>query len=440
MNPSRREVFSSLVAAPLVLYFSFITDIADDEIRSCRLRYCVQYGGAVEPQWWVSETLATTTNIGVGAPHSSGGGSPALRATSGLVDRVGYGTSRAPHADGETAAGHDDGGDDTQAAMPCQPSAVEQREVVEHYLPPHQMADEVGGADAGDCAEEESEADDDEPLEQRLARLAQRKSGGAVGFRVVATSAAPMLGSDASSVDDDADDYDDNDDDDDDDDDDADDEIIGSPESTPVSALSLLKDATDLVTQVKKERDDISSLAAKSAERARASVLIASERADAAEAALATASAAKTVDVDDEKDGQQRSPGTSAMRQIEELTQNNVEIKNERDDSQSRAELLDTMVFPTEERRRELQEQVTNVVRTMIEAGVPVREKSDNDDSIPFWYCSRSYTAMQQVLWNEAERRPMTLEEAFRSQIGKLEEEAEDKQAAHLAEVCKSVL
>ena len=128
------------------------------------------------------------------------------------------------------------------------------------------------------------------------------------------------------------------------------------------------------------------------------------------------------------------------MRQIAELTQNNVEIKNERDESQSRAELLDTMVFPTEERRSELQEQVTKVVRAMIEAGVPVREKSDNDDSIPFWYCSRSYTAMQQVLWNEAERRPMTLEEAFRSQIGKLEEEAEDKQATHLAEVRESVL
>ena len=58
-----------------------------------------------------------------------------------------------------------------KAATPCQPSAIEQREVVAHYAPPRQTADEAGRGGAGDRADEESD-DDELTLKQMLAKEA----------------------------------------------------------------------------------------------------------------------------------------------------------------------------------------------------------------------------------------------------------------------------
>ena len=117
---------------------------------------------------------------------------------------------------------------------------------------------------------------------------------------------------------------------------------------------------------------------------------------------------------DRERDGS----GSSTLRHLAELGaelgSTIKRVKRERDDHESRSELLDSMVGSLEEHRHILKEQVSHLTRAMLDAGVPIKRKRDAD--VPnqfFFYNSASYTTMQQIPWNEIEDRPMTLAEAF---------------------------
>ena len=87
-------------------------------------------------------------------------------------------------------------------------------------------------------------------------------------------------------------------------------------------------------------------------------------------------------------------------------------IKKERDAHESRAELLDTMVLPLEEQRRQLQALVTEAATALIAADVPTVELPD--EQTPFFYSSHSWEAVQEVPWDPEKSEPMTLAEGIR--------------------------
>ena len=89
-----------------------------------------------------------------------------------------------------------------------------------------------------------------------------------------------------------------------------------------------------------------------------------------------------------------------------------VEIKRERDAHESRAELLDTMVLPLEEQRRQLQALVTEAATALIEADVPTVELSD--EQVPFYYACHSWESVQEVPWDPEKSEPMTLAEGIK--------------------------
>ena len=89
-----------------------------------------------------------------------------------------------------------------------------------------------------------------------------------------------------------------------------------------------------------------------------------------------------------------------------------VEVKKERDAHESRAELLDTMVLPLEEQRRQLQALVTEAATALIEADVPTVKLSD--EQMPFYYSSNSWEDAEEVPWNPETGAPMTLAEGIR--------------------------
>lgn len=97
-----------------------------------------------------------------------------------------------------------------------------------------------------------------------------------------------------------------------------------------------------------------------------------------------------------------------------------VRVKRERDEHESRSELLDSMVTPLEEQRRILQQQATEVKSELIAACIPTKRR--NDANIPrelFYYCTASYTSMQEIPWNCSENRAMTLAEGVRWACGR---------------------
>ena len=100
---------------------------------------------------------------------------------------------------------------------------------------------------------------------------------------------------------------------------------------------------------------------------------------------------------------------TSGLKQLVELANTNKRVKRECDDHTSHSELLDSMIIPLEEQRRQLQEQVTAATYALITAGVPTKRK--RDEETPFYYCSASHTSRQEVPWNEDKHRPMALAE-----------------------------
>ena len=87
------------------------------------------------------------------------------------------------------------------------------------------------------------------------------------------------------------------------------------------------------------------------------------------------------------------------------------QVKKERDDHESRGELLDSMVTPLESQRRQLQELVSAAAEALMERGVPTRMLAD--DAVPFYYAQHSWEAEQEVPWNVEAERPMSLAEGI---------------------------
>ena len=122
----------------------------------------------------------------------------------------------------------------------------------------------------------------------------------------------------------------------------------------------------------------------------------------------AVAAAARAQDVDD--DGpQDLDELNSGLRQLGEAAGSKIKVKKERDDHESRGELLDSMVTPLEDQRRQLQKLVTKAKKALVEHGVPTKTMKDTD--APFFYSDASYEDEQEVPWHAAFERPMTLEE-----------------------------
>ena len=87
------------------------------------------------------------------------------------------------------------------------------------------------------------------------------------------------------------------------------------------------------------------------------------------------------------------------------------QVKKERDEHESRGELLDSMVTPLESQRRQLQELVSAAAEALMERGVPTRMLAD--DAVPFYYAQHSWEAEQEVPWNVEAKRPMSLAEGI---------------------------
>ena len=86
-------------------------------------------------------------------------------------------------------------------------------------------------------------------------------------------------------------------------------------------------------------------------------------------------------------------------------------VTKERDDHESRGELLDSMVTPLESQRRELQAMVSAAAEALMERDVPTRMLAD--DAAPFYYSQNSWEAEQEIPWNAEADRPMTLAEGI---------------------------
>ena len=121
---------------------------------------------------------------------------------------------------------------------------------------------------------------------------------------------------------------------------------------------------------------------------------------------VARAAAGQDVDADGPQDLE---PLNQGLGLLVEVKKERDEVKKERDDHESRGELLDSMVNPLEKQRRELQTLVSDAKKALLEHGIPTRTMKDAD--APFYYSDASYEDEQEVPWNAAFGRPMTLEE-----------------------------
>ena len=119
---------------------------------------------------------------------------------------------------------------------------------------------------------------------------------------------------------------------------------------------------------------------------------------------VARAAAGQDVDADGPQDLE---PLNQGLGLLVEVKKERDEVKKERDDHESRGELLDSMVNPLEKQRRELQTLVSDAKKALLEHGVPTRTMKDAD--APFYYSDASYEDEQEVPWNAAFGRPMTL-------------------------------
>ena len=96
---------------------------------------------------------------------------------------------------------------------------------------------------------------------------------------------------------------------------------------------------------------------------------------------------------------------------LEQATKRAARVEQERDDHESREKLLDSMVLPLEEQRRQLQEIVGDAAKALINRGVPTRVLPDDDT--PFYYARNSWDTEQRVPWNAEAGRPMSLAEGI---------------------------
>ena len=78
-------------------------------------------------------------------------------------------------------------------------------------------------------------------------------------------------------------------------------------------------------------------------------------------------------------------------------------VKKEKAAAESHAELLDMIVPPMEEQRREMKDLLLASRHALIEAGVPAKQKSDND--IPQFYACNSWEGQSVVPWNAGDKR-----------------------------------
>ena len=96
---------------------------------------------------------------------------------------------------------------------------------------------------------------------------------------------------------------------------------------------------------------------------------------------------------------------------LAQATKRAARVEQERDDHESERELLDSMVLPLEEQRRQLQEIVGAAAKALINRGVPTRVLPDDDT--PFYYARNSWDTEQRVPWNAEADRPMSLAEGI---------------------------
>ena len=115
----------------------------------------------------------------------------------------------------------------------------------------------------------------------------------------------------------------------------------------------------------------------------------------------------------EDSDDEEAPPPRSELRELhdKETTRRVAKVKKERDDHESRGELLDSMVTPLESQRRELQEMVSAAAEALMERDVPTRMLAD--DAAPFYYAQNSWEAEQEIPWNAEADRPMSLAEGI---------------------------
>ena len=97
---------------------------------------------------------------------------------------------------------------------------------------------------------------------------------------------------------------------------------------------------------------------------------------------------------------------SSSSTDVAELRAHIVSLTAERDQASARAETLDELVPPLEEMRREMKGLMLEAQSAMLEAGLPKRQKRDDD--IPYYYGANSWQNQADVPWNEAEKRALT--------------------------------
>ena len=121
----------------------------------------------------------------------------------------------------------------------------------------------------------------------------------------------------------------------------------------------------------------------------------------------------KVLDLTAEDSDDDAPPPRSKLRELhdKETTKRVAKVKKERDDHESRGELLDSMVTPLESQRRELQEMVSAAAEALMERDVPTRMLPDADT--PFYYSQNSWEAEQEIPWNAEAGRPMSLAEGI---------------------------
>ena len=121
----------------------------------------------------------------------------------------------------------------------------------------------------------------------------------------------------------------------------------------------------------------------------------------------------KVLDLTAEDSDDEAPPRRSKLRERhdKETTERVAKVKKERDDHESRGELLDSMVTPLESQRRELQDMVSAAAEALMERGVPTRMLAD--DAAPFYYSQNSWEAEQEIPWNAEADRPMSLAEGI---------------------------
>ena len=121
----------------------------------------------------------------------------------------------------------------------------------------------------------------------------------------------------------------------------------------------------------------------------------------------------KVLDLTAEDSDEEAPPPPSELRELhdKETKRRAAQVKKERDDHESRGELLDSMVTPLESQRRELQEMVSAAAEALMERDVPTRMLAD--DAAPFYYSQNSWEAEQEIPWNAEADRPMSLAEGI---------------------------